>query len=277
MQVAGSGNRASAAIIIASKVVRRRNVKKTPKLKIGYADGSTEHEEMPKIQQGLKKTRSNENYIEKKISPSIMSQVIAGLSDNQRQWVRVTGFAELLNFRMLCYTHRLGYNVVNAFDSKKCSLELRAGSIQIDDKMVEKVIGLPRGDKEIIFSDNSSLMSEWSDQFPECKRCKIKPRMVKDKILASRLDDKQFKLNFLVLFYNFFIECNQNQYLVRDVLNVKMDIDNCGEYNWCQLLIDKLKKTHAFWAANRTRNFKGALAFLIVRLSSVLFFGLFST
>ncbi|KAL1810851.1 hypothetical protein ACET3Z_020916 [Daucus carota] len=41
------------------------------------------------------------------------------------------------------------------------------------------------------------------------------------------------------------------------------NLDECGQYNWCKLLIDKLRKTHAYWAQHKWRNFVGPLAFLI--------------
>uniref|UniRef100_A0A166GUD5 Uncharacterized protein n=1 Tax=Daucus carota subsp. sativus TaxID=79200 RepID=A0A166GUD5_DAUCS len=216
-----------------------------------------------KVKTKVKRVRTYGNYIQKKFSPTIMSDVIGGLSEEQKRWVRDTGFGELLKFRMLHYTHQLGYNVVKAFNSEKCTLELDAGIIQIDDKTVEKVLGLPRGAKEIVFDETNESISEWGAQFQGCKGCLITPRMLRDKIIGSKMVDKQFKMNFLVMLYNFFIEGNQSRYLIRDVLKSGLDINDCGKYNWCQLLVDKLKKTHMFWAGDKKRNFTGALPFLI--------------
>lgn len=220
-----------------------------------------------KVKTKVKRVRTYGNYIQKKFSPTIMSDVIGGLSEEQKRWVRDTGFGELLKFRMLHYTHQLGYNVVKAFNSEKCTLELDAGIIQIDDKTVEKVLGLPRGAKEIVFDETNESISEWGAQFQGCKGCLITPRMLRDKIIGSKMVDKQFKMNFLVMLYNFFIEGNQSRYLIRDVLKSGLDINDCGKYNWCQLLVDKLKKTHMFWAGDKKRNFTGALPFLIVRIT----------
>lgn len=69
------------------------------------------------------------------------------------------------------------------------------------------------------------------------------------------------------MMYNFFIESNQNGFLTRDVLRFSGDIENCVKYNWCRLLIEKLKVTHSYWAKDTKRDFVGPLLFLIASLS----------
>ncbi|KAL1826992.1 hypothetical protein ACET3Z_005404 [Daucus carota] len=50
---------------------------------------------------------------------------------------------------------------------------------------------------------------------------------------------------------------------MRDIVSFSDDIDNCANYNWCGLLIEKLKRKHAFWNEERSRDFTGSLPFLI--------------
>ena len=84
-------------------------------------------------------------------------------------------------------------------------------------------------------------------------------------MILSKDADVIFKLNFLVMIYNFFIEGHQNRYLNRDVLKLELDLDACGRYNWCRLLIDKLRTSHTYWAAEKEkRSFTGSLTFLTV-------------
>ncbi|WOG91201.1 hypothetical protein DCAR_0310449 [Daucus carota subsp. sativus] len=99
-----------------------------------------------------KKTRSFSGYLEKKFTPSIMTDVLLNLSAAQNKWVKAIGFGWLLEFRMLCNVHILGYNVVDAFDSKDCSLNLTAGKVMINEMVVHNVLGLPNGSEEIKFS-----------------------------------------------------------------------------------------------------------------------------
>lgn len=214
-----------------------------------------------------KYVRRYHRYIQKKFSPSIMSDVILNLSETQKKWVSMIGFGALLDFRMLCYTHNLGYIVVEAFNGASCSLVLQAGNINITDSIVHSVIGLPNGIEVIKFSKDRAAYSDWGQQFPGCKSSEITPSMVRNKILESPRADENLKWNFMILMYNFFIESNQNNFLTRDVLRFSGDIENCGKYNWCQLMIEKLKETHSYWAEDTKRNFAGPLPFLIVSYS----------
>lgn len=218
----------------------------------------------PKSRTKKKVVRIYHRYIQKKFSPSIMSDVILNLSEPQSEWVRKTGFGALLNFRMVCYTHTLGYNVVEAFNGGSCSLELKAGTINITESLVHSVLGLPNGEEYITFSKRKDAYREWGQQFQGLARSEITPSRLRNKIIESTAADLYFKWNFLVMMYNFFIEGNQNSFLARDVLRFSGDIEKCGNYNWCHLLIEKLKRTHAYWADDTKRNFAGPLPFLIV-------------
>ncbi|WOG95850.1 hypothetical protein DCAR_0415179 [Daucus carota subsp. sativus] len=193
-----------------------------------------------------------------------MSDVLANLSDEQRKWVTTTGFGDILSFRQMWYAHTLGYNVVSAFNSRNCSLELKAGTIEISDKTVRSVLGLPMGSEIIEPGDNEERVSLWGEQFEGCLVCKVSPMTLSNRIQGNREANTEFKLNFLVLLYNFFIDGNQNMYLNRDVLRYSMDIDHCGKYNWCRLLIEKLRVSHDYWSAVKSRYFTGSLTFLIM-------------
>ncbi|KAF1001375.1 hypothetical protein AG4045_025685 [Apium graveolens] len=217
----------------------------------------------PKTNHKKKKVRIYKRYIQKKFSPSIMRDVIGNLSKSQVEWVKSTGFGELLHFRMEHYAHNLGYNIAESFDGKSCSVKLKAGVIKIDDRVVHSVMGLPIGDEIIICNEDSAVCDIWAEQFSGFVSSQISPLMVRDKILENRQADTNFKWNFLVMLYNFFIESNQNLFLKRDILRFSGNIENCGKYNWCQILVEKLKKTHTYWAANTKRHFAGPLAFLI--------------
>ncbi|KAL1809459.1 hypothetical protein ACET3Z_026449 [Daucus carota] len=215
----------------------------------------------PQVNQGKpKKARSYDGYIQKKFAPLIMTDVIANLSPAQRNWVISTGFKHLLHFRMTTYPHRLGYNVVNAFCSRSCALRVKGGDVLITEKLVHNIMGLPLGDGRISLKAGRLARTPWDEQYPSNA---ITPKMIRDKLLESRTVDYNFKMNFLILVYNFFIQGNQNSFVARDMLSFRGNIDNCGEYNWCSLLIEKLKKTHQYWSAEKWRNFSGPLPFLI--------------
>ena len=166
-----------------------------------------------------KKVRSYENYIQRKFRPAIMREVLISLSEEQVAWVKRTGFGGILDVRMEKYPHRMGYNVVAVFNAEECMLSLKAGNIKITEDIVHNIIGLPKGKERVIISKDKVAYDFWGLQFPGTLTCKVSPNMVKTKILNSRVADKIFKINFLVLMYNFFIEGNQNRHLMRDIVS----------------------------------------------------------
>ncbi|XP_074347156.1 uncharacterized protein LOC141685986 [Apium graveolens] len=150
----------------------------------------------PKTNQKKKKVRIYKRYIQKKFSPSIMRDVIGNLSKSQVEWVKSTGFGELLHFRMEHYAHNLGYNIAESFDGKSCSVKLKAGVIKIDDRVVHSVMGLPIGDEIIICNEDSAVCDIWAEQFSGFVSSQISPLMVRDKILENRQADTNFKIYF---------------------------------------------------------------------------------
>ena len=134
----------------------------------------------------------------------------------------------------------------------------------INEMVVHNVLGLPNGSEEIQLIGAERIDDSWDDQYESTQ---ITPLMVKREILDSRRADNNFKWNFLILMYNFFFEANQNSNLTRKILRFSGDIDRCKDYNWCQLLIAKLKTTHAYWAELKKRKFSGPLPNLIVSKS----------
>lgn len=211
------------------------------------------------------KGRSYEGYLERKFSPSIIRAICKNFTEEQANWVKSSGFRDLLDFDMKCYAHKLGYNLVQAFDVERCELVLKCGTIEIDERLVHNVLGLPMGESVLTASGPEPNVDVWGEQFDRKAGCKISPLTVKTKLLESKVADRFFKLNFLVMFYNFFIEGHQNRYLNRDALRLDLNLDGCAQYNWCHLLIDKLQSSYTYWVAERKRSFTGSLPFLIVR------------
>lgn len=78
----------------------------------------------------------------------------------KKKWVTTTGFGALLDFRMMCYTHNLGYNVVEAFNGEACLLVLQAGNINITESIVHSVMEFPNGTEVMNFGKDKGSYSE---------------------------------------------------------------------------------------------------------------------
>ncbi|KAK1361915.1 hypothetical protein POM88_046389 [Heracleum sosnowskyi] len=104
----------------------------------------------------VKKVRDYEGYIQRKFTPEVFSEMVAGLNKKQKEWVVRTGFGGLLQFQMQHYPHRLGYKIAESFDRKRCCLKLIDGDVEISPLIVSKVLGMPNGEKEIEFTSDQT-------------------------------------------------------------------------------------------------------------------------
>lgn len=77
-------------------------------------------------------------------------------------------------------------------------------------------------------------------------------------------DSELFKLNFVVIVSNGLIERNTTSYVIRDILDYDIDLDNCAAYNWGEYLISCLVKTKNNWISLKSLFYPGPIVFLIV-------------
>ncbi|WOG86580.1 hypothetical protein DCAR_0205795 [Daucus carota subsp. sativus] len=215
------------------------------------------------VNKGMGKKGRSTAGVNRKCSPSNIKDILRNLTEEQANWVRSTGCGELLNFDMVCYAHMLGYNLGQAFDVENCAPVLKCCTIEINDRLVNNVLGIPMGELVLTASETEPNVAVWCGQFDGKAGCEISPLTVRNKLLEREVADKIFKLNLLVMLYNFFIEGHQIRYLNRDVIKSDLDLDACAQYNWCRLLIDKLQSSYAYWVAEKKRSFTGSLPFLI--------------
>lgn len=141
--------------------------------------------------------------------------MILGLSEQQKAWVRKTGFGHLLNFTLGKVPHRLAYDVLQSFDASSRSLILPAGTITIKDQDVYDVLGLPIGERSFKYAKTAVRKNLWTSQFPGKPQYIIAPSAVVDIMNDNEEDDEMFKLNFLIIMSNVLIERNTTSYLIR--------------------------------------------------------------
>ncbi|KAK1359096.1 hypothetical protein POM88_043570 [Heracleum sosnowskyi] len=243
--------------------VRKKVHDKSKKVKLRLVDETTDEDEPPEAMENekmkgkgqmpeqvidedeprgkSKKKKGNIcNVFKIRNSPSNLTEMISGLSEQQKVWVRKTGFGHLLNFSMGKIPHRLAYHVFNSFDSMSLTLKLPNSSIQITDRDVYDVLGLPTGQQTFKFADTSARKNLWTSQFPQKPQYNILPSTVIDIMKDMTEDNEMFKLNFLMIMSNGLIERNTTSYLIRDVLDYDINLDNCVAYNWGEYLISCL-------------------------------------
>ena len=213
----------------------------------------------------LETKQTYNRYIQKKFSPKIFWKMITQLSEEQISWVNETGFGHVLGMKMKSYAHKLGYIVVESFNRSECAIVLDQGSIVLTDDVVNRVLGLPKGDDPVEIKECKNLLLAWVSQFPKRSHFNVTASLIVKKIRSSEKATYLFKLNFLVLLSNFLVESNHNGYVKTEILGFCGEIDKCYKYNWCGFVINKLLSTHEFWDDNRSgHHFTGSLPLLTV-------------
>lgn len=194
--------------------------------------------------------------------------MISGLSEQQKTWVRNTGFGQLLDFTLGKIPHRLAYHVFQLFDASSQTLKLPGRAIPITDQDVYDVLGLglPVGQRGFNYATTTTTTRKnlWTSQFPEKPEYNILPSTVIDIMNGMTEDNEMFKLNFLMIMSNGLIERNTTSYLIRDVLEYEIELDDCAAYNWGELLIRSLVNTKNSWKKLKTLFYPGSIIVLTV-------------
>ncbi|KAK1392593.1 hypothetical protein POM88_011649 [Heracleum sosnowskyi] len=231
------------------------NKERKRKGKIAEKDGDEEDKKKKKNITDIFKIRN---------SPSNLREMISGLSEIQKTWVRNTGFGRLLDFALGKIPHRLAYHVFQLFDASSRTLKLPGRIIPITDQYVYYVLGLPVGKRGFNYATTTARKNLWTSQFPEKPQYNISPSTVIDIMKGITEDNEMFKLNFLMIMSNGLIERNTTSYLIRNVLEYEIELDDCAAYNWGELLIRSLVNTKNSWPKLKSVFYPGPIIFLTI-------------
>ena len=200
-------------------------------------DDEDDEEDIPKASSA----RDFSNRTRTRNSPSKFCEVLNQLSAEQIQWIRATGFHELLNFSIKELPHRLGFQLLKSFDEDKCVLNLECGEIPITEEDVHLVLGLPKGTLPVELETDEDSQAEKEKPF----RAQFGKSHVRTSDLVSEIKkgtaDDHFKTNFLVLMGNTLIQTVSNGLVDQRLVRFKGDINRCSVYNWCSYILQSLK------------------------------------
>ncbi|KAK1397479.1 hypothetical protein POM88_007342 [Heracleum sosnowskyi] len=123
------------------------------------------------------------------------------LTEEQKQWVRHSGFGEVLDFELEMLPGPFAYNILQIFEHNSVSLRLSNGEINIREEDVSDVLGLPHGRESIMLGENDEYqgrVNEWLSQFSNKEQITtFKVQQMKGHELTEN-----FKLNFLIVLSN---------------------------------------------------------------------------
>jgi len=200
------------------------------------------------------------------VSPKTITEIIAKLSDDQREWLVKTGFKDLLSFTLTQVPHELAYKLVAAYNIETQSLELGDKKINITEKDVESVLGFPRGSNPLQFNQQTAAVRDWEAQFKDKTRSRIQTTDVTKKIKEEKTASENFKRSFLVMLGNTLIGQSKDAYAVRELAGIEGDLNKQHNYNWCTYVLAKLNTAIQAWHDKPTNPFTGPLLFLVVSI-----------
>lgn len=192
--------------------------------------------------------------------------MINGLTIEQREWVRNSGFENLLEFKLEILPAKLAYQVLKAFDHTTMSLQVSNEKISITEEDVFDIFGLPYGGETVKFASTDSERNriiEWKDQFPEKDQDSITTSMLVERVKGAQVDDI-FKLNFLLIMSNVLIGTPTHSYMDKQLVKFDDDLDQCVHYNWAEFLLKYLASAKDSWNHTASLFSRGSLIFLTV-------------
>lgn len=168
-----------------------------------------------------------DNWLLVRYQPKILSDALRSLSPVQKKWVKSTGFASLLSFKMQQYPQAMCYYLAYCFDVSSTSLLFGNDTIPITAEDVNEVLGLPIGAENVQIIRSSHIEDRWRSQFKDLIKdgWKVTANMVCNAIKNSNQADRLFKLNFMVLMYNILIEGPTNPYVKQNIIGFAGNID----------------------------------------------------
>ncbi|CAI9302649.1 unnamed protein product [Lactuca saligna] len=183
--------------------------------------------------------------MQNRCSLEALRSIILRMSKEQKESVRSMGFGALLKMKITDIPLKLGFYVLQKFDSERMVIDIEGNELKVTAKSVNDTLGIPIGGTKLTELDqwpkDDTSYDEWKQQFK--KDSIIQLSAIKNVIVSTRQDDFNFKLNFLVLFVNTFCvstsmgRCNlfSLSYISR-----RTDISNI---DWCNYILDCLVRT----------------------------------
>lgn len=198
--------------------------------------------------------------------PELLSEVLLFLTEEQKEWIKKTGFGSVLMFRTNDYPTDISYMLLKCYEPESSAINFHGQILKFGEEDVKNIFGLPKGLTDVHFCEENNVMDGWKSQYQNHNNPgKILIRTICSAIRLKDELDADFKLNFIVLMSNILIQGSDTQYVNTKLVQFGGDLDRCFEYNWCKYLLDCLQESWIKWNVNQRQiRFTGSIAFLII-------------
>ncbi|CAH1414514.1 unnamed protein product [Lactuca virosa] len=177
------------------------------------------------------------------------------------------GFGALLKMKITDIPLKLGFYVLQKFDSERMVIDIEGKELKVTAESVHDMLGIPIGGTKLTQLDqwpkDDTSYDEWKQQFK--KDSIIRLSAIKNVIVSTTQADFNFKLNFLVLFVNTFCESTSMGRCNLFPLSYISRKTNINNIDWCSYVLDCLVRTkNSYIPYSDTNFFVGPSAFLVL-------------
>ncbi|KAI3791869.1 hypothetical protein L2E82_05733 [Cichorium intybus] len=201
-----------------------------------------------------------------RMTPGKVSLTMKTLSDVQKEAVKSMGFESMLGMDIDNLPGKLNYILLENYDPRRNRLKVNKEWIRITKELVHDIMGLPMGGENIKELEscayNDPVLQQWKAQFPK-KLYSVKDyyKLIKD----TKEDDIMFRLNFLVLFINTFMESKLMGTCEVKVVEKLIPVADVSCIDWCQYMVDCLESRKYWWKRDdRTCYYTGPMTLLLL-------------
>lgn len=144
------------------------------------------------------------------------------------------GLGTLLDIDIGSLPGHLNYYLLDHYDPLKNRLVLPNGALEITKERIHEIMGIPMEGVNIkelpSRGTDNHVLKEWMAQYP--KKLFSSTAYLK-KIKESRVDDILFRLNFIILFINTFIESKQMGTCQIKAVEKLVLLEDYSAIDWC--------------------------------------------
>src|SRR3954469_18074094 len=121
-----------------------------------------------------------------RVATKTLIQAIDSLTNEQREWVKQSGFGDLLDFTITIIPHDVACKLLWMVDTNELAIKLDEKTIQIIESDVERVLGFPRGSRPVTLSNSGIEVRCWQNQFDKIQPSRIRQTDILNKIITER-------------------------------------------------------------------------------------------
>lgn len=207
-------------------------------------------------------------------STTNLTTVIESLNDTQKEAVRNMNFGDTLFINLHTIPTRFGFYLLKNYDTTNDIVNDGKMQFKVTPELIHEVFGIPLGKMKVKTklkpNVNDMVVKEWRSQFGKKIGTKLMLKQFKDYLVQRQDSGRIFRMNYLVMFFTVMGEAMKSNTINQRFLTSltkKVDVNN---FNWCEYMLDCLRKSRNDWLGVEDQLYNGPLLLLVVDILNLL-------